>query len=65
MNKDNKYLIAEKALTELLDLKRIPVGIKFLKTKEEYEAADGIEPISGLPYCSAVSKAGKIGRAHV
>lgn len=58
MNKDNKYLIAEKALTELLDLKRIPVGIKFLKTKEEYEAADGIEPISGLPYCSAVSKAG-------
>lgn len=54
-----KYLVMEKTLTELLDLQRLPVGIKFLKTEAEYKAAEAAEPEFGLPYCVAVEKAGE------
>lgn len=63
MSTDNRYIIAEKALTELLSLKRIPVGVKLLKTEEEYRQAKGEEPAGGLPYCTAVAKAGE-GKAY-
>ena len=58
MDRKDRYILAEKALTELLALKRKPVGIKFLKTKEDYEKAEAQEPKTGLPYCTAVAKAG-------
>ncbi|MFR0902446.1 MAG: hypothetical protein ACLSFO_01780 [Anaerovoracaceae bacterium] len=44
MDRKDRYILAEKALTELLALKRKPVGIKFLKTKEDYEKAEAQEP---------------------
>ncbi len=59
MDRKDRYILAEKALTELLALKRKPVGIKFLKTKEDYEKAEAQEPKTGLPYCTAVAKAGE------
>lgn len=49
----------DKALTVLLELKRKPVGIKFIKTEEEFREADGQEPRDGLAYCTTVAKAGE------
>lgn len=46
-----------KWLSILLDLKREPVGIKFLYDEEEYSKALSQEPAAGMPYCTAVRNA--------
>lgn len=44
-------------LDVLLELKRQPVGIRFLHTQEEYAASLSAERESPLPYCRAVQNA--------
>lgn len=63
MDIEKKYEKAAKALTILLNMQRNPVGIKFIKTRQEYERIQATEPKSGLPYCTAVEKAGE-GRTY-
>lgn len=41
-------------LNILLELRRKPVGIKFLLAKTDYEASKAPELIGGMPYCTAV-----------
>lgn len=41
-------------LDMLLELRRKPVGIKFLLTNAEYEASPAPELVGGMPYCTAV-----------
>jgi len=64
MSIKNNYEAMQEALSILLELERLPVGIKFIKTKEEYEAVKAKEPKSGLPYCTAVAKASNSGESY-
>ncbi|MDR0526712.1 MAG: DUF169 domain-containing protein [Spirochaetaceae bacterium] len=52
-------------LTVLLGLNRAPVGIRLLKTDEDLRDSAALMPEGGLPYCAAVSKAGKGGRCKL
>lgn len=45
-----------KWITTLLDLDREPVGVKFLLSKEDYQALEVKEPSRRISYCSLVSK---------
>lgn len=47
----------------LLDLRRKPVGIKFLLTEAEYALSQAIVPQNGMPYCTTVRWAGQ-GRSY-
>ena len=47
----------------LLELRRKPIGIKFLLTESEYEASPLDFPANGMPYCTAVKWAGE-GRSY-
>ena len=46
-------------ITLALDLKREPVGIRFLFTKEEYETSKLDEVIGHLSYCMMVEKSSR------
>lgn len=54
----------ENALRALLGLERRPVGVRRLLTAADYEESPAVEPKGGLPYCTAVAKAGAKGRAY-
>ena len=54
----------ENALCALLGLTRRPVGVRRLQTAADYEASKAVEPKGGLPYCTAVAKAGAKGRSY-
>lgn len=45
-------------LNTLLDLKREPVGVRFLLDEVEYSESPVVESVNGLPYCTAVRNAG-------
>jgi uncharacterized protein (DUF169 family) len=63
MNTTNKtFAESEDRFTVLLGLNRAPVGIRLLKTSEALRDSVAPMPEGGLPYCAAVSKAGKGGR---
>lgn len=53
----NKYMMEEQQLMTLLELQRNPVGIRFLKTKDEFENVDAQPIIHKLPYCVMVRSA--------
>ncbi|WP_188398918.1 DUF169 domain-containing protein [Sporomusa sp. GT1] len=54
---------AAKWLDILLDLRRKPVGIKFLLTEADYTQSLAKVPQNGMPYCTAVKWAGQ-GRSY-
>lgn len=47
----------------LLDLRRKPVGVKFLLTEADYTSSRAAVPSNGMPYCTAVRWAAK-GRSY-
>lgn len=57
MNEREKNAI--KIIKNILQTERQAVGIKFLKTKEEYDLEDAIEPVKKFAYCVAVQSATK------
>lgn len=46
-----------KWLDILLDLRREPVGVKFIFNEEDYQHAESKESKAGIPYCTAVRNA--------
>lgn len=65
MNWTNKFRLSPIELDEILsislDLKRLPVGIKFLLTKEEYESSKANSKVGTIAYCTAIRNATKGG----
>ncbi|WP_051296735.1 DUF169 domain-containing protein [Anaeroarcus burkinensis] len=50
-------------LDALLELRRKPVGIRFLLTEDDYRASNAAELRGGMPYCTAVKRASE-GRSY-